>query len=86
MVRTRGGTYIYAFIWHVPKTRNIDLGFGCLTSGVVMNQTIFALRHLRRLVCYSLSRHVRLHVTDQRVTHLILLFSELQRRQPRLES
>ena len=49
-----------------------------------MNQTIFALRHLRRLVRYSLSGHVKLHVTDQRVTRLVLLFSELQGRHPRL--
>ena len=50
-----------------------------------MNQTLYTLRHLRRLVCYSLSRHVGLRVTDQRVTHLVFLSNELQGRQPRLE-
>ena len=81
----RGYLHLRLYLARV-RTRNIDLSFDYLTTGVVMNQTINALRHLRRLVRYSLSRHFRLHVTDQRVTHLILLFSELQRRQPRLEN
>ena len=52
--------------------RHIEFRFDYLTKDLVTDQTIYALRHLRRLVRYSRSRHVRLHVTDQRVTYTVL--------------
>ena len=48
------------------RTSDIESSFDCLTKDLVMNRTIYALRHLRRLVRYSLSRHVGLHVIVQR--------------------
>ena len=48
------------------RTSIIESSFGCLTKDLVMNQTLYALRHLRRLARYALSRPVRLHVTVQR--------------------